>query len=139
MKQISIRNIILRVKGWPLALAVSAVLLGAGAAQAQQPPAQRGSQGAVQATAPDGVVNINTASEQELVRLPGIGPSKAQAILDLRKRMGGKFERVESLLRVRGIGRKTLRKLQPMLVLKGETTLAPGKAVRKGGAAKQEK
>lgn len=73
-----------------------------------------------------GVVNINTATEEQLVRLPGIGPSKARAILALRTQMGG-FSKVENLLRVRGIGRKTLQKLNPMLTLKGETTLVSSK------------
>jgi competence protein ComEA len=88
--------------------------------------------------AAQGVVNINTATEEELGRLPGIGPSKARAILALRKRMG-KFERVESLLRVRGIGRKTLKKLRPMLVTKGETTLQPKRSAKRGGGAKSAK
>ena len=72
----------------------------------------------------DGVVNVNTASADELMRLPGIGPSKAAAILALRGRMTGqRFGRVEDLLRVRGIGRATLRKLRPLVSLSGSTTL----------------
>jgi len=74
-------------------------------------------------TAADGVVNVNTATADELMRLPGIGPSKAAAILALRARMTGqRFARVEDLLRVRGIGRVTLRKLRPIVSLNGATT-----------------
>jgi comEA protein len=124
------RSLFLRARGWPLVLALSAVLFGAGAAQAREPRTAGESQAGVGSAAQDGVVNINTATEEELARLPGIGPSKARAIIELRKRMG-KFERIESLLRVRGIGRKTLKKLQPMLVIKGQTTLAPNKPVKK--------
>lgn len=73
--------------------------------------------------AADGVVNVNTATADELMRLPGIGPSKAAAILALRARMTGqRFARVEDLLRVRGIGRATLRKLRPIVSLSGATT-----------------
>jgi comEA protein len=95
------------------------------------------SQAQVQSTSQSGVVNINTATEQELVRLPGIGPSKAQAILKLRAQTGS-FTRIENLLRVRGIGHKMLKKLQPMLTLKGETTLVASK-VSKGGKKHIEK
>jgi comEA protein len=91
----------------------------------------------VQSSSQTGVVNINTASEQELVRLPGIGPSKAQAILKLRGEIGG-FTRIENLLRVRGIGHKILKRLQPMLTLKGETTLAASKG-NKGSKKHTEK
>ena len=79
---------------------------------------------ATTAATEDGVVNVNTASADELMRLPGIGPSKAAAILATRGRLSGqRFGRVEDLLRVRGIGRATLRKLRPLVALSGSTTL----------------
>ena len=74
------------------------------------------------ARAPSGVVNLNTANAAELERLPGIGPARAKAILDLRARIAH-FTRLEELLRVKGIGRATFRKLRPYLALEGETTL----------------
>lgn len=70
----------------------------------------------------EGVVNINTASVEELTRLPGIGQSKAQAIVDLRDNRGP-FRRVEQILFVRGVGRATFRRLRPMLTVEGPTTL----------------
>lgn len=69
----------------------------------------------------EGVVNIQTASVEELQRLPGIGPSKAQAIVAFRERTA--FRRVEDILRVRGIGRATFRRLRPMITVTGPTTL----------------
>ena len=75
-----------------------------------------------QSSVASGVVNLNTASAIELARLPGIGPSKAQAILSLRDRMK-RFKRVEDIMRVKGIGRKTFRKLRSLLAIEGSTTL----------------
>lgn len=69
-----------------------------------------------------GVVNLNTATAEELERLPGIGPARARAILALRASLT-RFLRLEQLLRVKGIGRATFRKLRPMLTLSGPTTL----------------
>jgi competence protein ComEA len=69
-----------------------------------------------------GVVNLNTASIDELTRLPGIGPTKARAVLELRRKLT-RFSRLEDLMRVKGIGRKTFRKLQPLIRLSGTTTL----------------
>lgn len=72
--------------------------------------------------APHGVVNVNTASVEELERLPGIGEARARAILDARKARGG-FHRVEELTEVRGIGAASLERLRPYLSLSGKTTL----------------
>jgi competence protein ComEA len=120
---------------WRLVLPLVALALCASAAQADDSRNKSDSRAKAQTATHSGVVNINTASEEELIRLPGVGPSKAKAILALRKRMG-KFNRIENLLRVRGIGRKTLRKLHPMLTLKGETTLTAKKSSKKSSTAK---
>lgn len=71
--------------------------------------------------APAVVININTATAAELERLPGIGPSRARAILALRDRLG-RFRRVEQLLRVRGIGRRTFRTLRPLVTVDGPSS-----------------
>jgi competence protein ComEA len=70
-----------------------------------------------------GVVNINTATAEELDRLPGVGPSRAQAILELRGKVK-RFSTIDDLMRVKGIGRTSLRKLRPMLALDGATAPA---------------
>lgn len=55
-------------------------------------------------------ININTATEEELETLTGIGPAKAAAIVEYRER-NGSFSSVEELTNVSGIGEKTLAKI----------------------------
>jgi len=71
---------------------------------------------------PQGVVNINTATPEQLQLLPGIGPSKAGAIVKYRAKR--KFKATHELIRIRGIGHKTFRKLRVYLAVKGQTTLS---------------
>lgn len=65
----------------------------------------------VATTKPQGKVNINTATVSELETLPGIGPAKAQAIIEYRTQFGP-FSSVEELINVSGIGEKTLEKIR---------------------------
>lgn len=61
-----------------------------------------------------GTVNINTATAEELQRLPGVGPAMAARILAYRQQNHG-FKRVEDLLEISGIGDKKFAKLQPFV------------------------
>ncbi|MBO1530428.1 ComEA family DNA-binding protein [Psychrobacter sp. F1192] len=61
-------------------------------------------------------VNINRATEGELVSLHGIGSSKAQAII-LYRDMFGEFQTVEELARVKGIGAATIDKNRARLTV----------------------
>ncbi len=79
-------------------------------------------------------VNLNTATRDELVALPGIGPAKAQAILDYRNSNGG-FKSVEELKDVRGIGAKRFEKLKAELTVTPPKAAAPGKSDGRVGAA----
>ncbi len=63
-----------------------------------------------------GSVNINSASETDLVALPGIGPSKAKAIAEYRLQQGG-FKSIDDLQQVKGIGPATLEKLRAHVTL----------------------
>jgi len=58
-----------------------------------------------------GKVNINTATVEELTTLSGIGPSKANAILEYREE-NGLFKSVDELVNVTGIGEKSLEKIR---------------------------
>ncbi len=69
-----------------------------------------------------GVVNINTASAEQLQLLPRVGPALAERIIEFRD-ANGPFQRVDELVAVRGIGEKSLEKLRPYVVTKGDTTL----------------
>ena len=80
-------------------------------------------------------VNINTASSSELMYLPGVGPKTANAIIEYRKRRP--FTKTAHIIRIRGIGRKTFRKLRPYIVVSGETT-ARGKIRSKKKEARQD-
>ncbi len=61
-------------------------------------------------------LDLNTASVEELERLPGIGPRTAQAIVDYRLKHGP-FRRLEDLLAVPGIGPATLERIRPLVTL----------------------
>jgi competence protein ComEA len=74
------------------------------------------------ARAAEGVVNVNTATLEELARLPGIGEAKARAILELRKERGA-FRSVDQLRDVKGIGDAALERIRPHVVTEGKTTL----------------
>ena len=60
------------------------------------------------------LLNINTASAEELQTLPNIGVQMAQRIVDYRTQHG-KFSSVDDLQNVKGIGAKTLEKLRPFV------------------------
>ncbi|MGB0126821.1 MAG: helix-hairpin-helix domain-containing protein [Rhodocyclaceae bacterium] len=69
-------------------------------------------------------VDINTASEAELDGLPGIGPTKARAIVADRQQHGP-FKSVGDLKRVKGIGDKMLEKLRGQVTVGGVADTGP--------------
>jgi competence protein ComEA len=60
------------------------------------------------------IININTATVNEIDKLPMIGPSKAKAIIDYREKIGP-FEQASDLLNVKGIGKSTLDKISALI------------------------
>ena len=62
-------------------------------------------------------VNINTADAETLAKeLSGIGQSKATAIVAYREQ-NGPYEKIEDLARVKGIGKSTVEKNRPLIIL----------------------
>lgn len=65
----------------------------------------------------DRKININTADREELQALPGIGPAKADAIIEYRE-SNGPFQKIEDIMNVSGIGEKSFEKLQERITVK---------------------
>ena len=61
-----------------------------------------------------GEININTADQQLLAQVKGIGPATAQKIIDYRQE-NGEFKSIDELIKVKGIGEKSLAKMRPYL------------------------
>lgn len=96
--------------------AVAAATSSAASDDGDRPAAKRGGKTV------SGKLNLNTATEDQLVLLPGVGPSKAERVVTWRTKHGA-FKRVADLRHVKGFGYKTLKKLEPYLDIKGENTL----------------
>lgn len=62
-------------------------------------------------------ININKANSAQLQTLNGIGPTKAQEIINYRKSHGG-FKTVDELVNVKGIGPKMLIKMKPQVAIR---------------------
>jgi competence protein ComEA len=62
------------------------------------------------------VVNLNTASEDELISVPGIGPTRAAQVI-----AGRPYASVDELEKIAGIAGKTLESLRPFVSVDGET------------------
>jgi competence protein ComEA len=90
---------------------------GDGGALGGAPGGAAGADGTPRSRAtPDDPVYLNQATLADLRRLPGVGAKRAQAILALRDRISH-FRQIEDLLKVKGIGRSSLRKLRPLVRL----------------------
>ncbi|MBI5497031.1 MAG: helix-hairpin-helix domain-containing protein [Deltaproteobacteria bacterium] len=89
---------------------------------APAPAAAAPSAGKADPAAAAGVVNLNSASVEELARLPGVGPRKAEAIVARREKK--RFARPEELVEIKGIGRGIYKRCKPYLRVQGPTTLA---------------
>jgi competence protein ComEA len=72
-------------------------------------------------------ININTADSTQLQLVPGIGPSTAEKILQMRKSYGA-FKSVNDLTAIRGIGPKRLEKMRKYLTVGKPASPAPNTA-----------
>jgi competence protein ComEA len=82
---------------------------------------------------PDDPVILNAATVEDLERLPHVGPKRAEAILALRSHLG-RFRQVDDLMRVKGIGRATLKKIRPLVRLDAPPP-APTPSASSGGSS----
>ena len=107
------------VGGQPAAQAPAATGAAAGAAAskatattqaAQKAPAQ--AKQAAKAAVPTGPVNLNMASKEQLVALPGIGEKKAQAIID-----GRPYQKTEDVMKVKGIKQGVYNKIKDKITV----------------------
>ena len=64
----------------------------------------------------DGKININTASIDDLTKLPGVGKATAQRIIDYRAQ-NGTFEDIEDLKKIKGIGKAKFEKMAPKITI----------------------
>ncbi|HEX2390163.1 MAG TPA: helix-hairpin-helix domain-containing protein [Casimicrobiaceae bacterium] len=76
-------------------------------------------------------VNLNTATKDELVALSGIGPARAQSILDYRSQHGG-FKSVDELKDVKGIGARRFEKLKADFTVTAPPAKPAARAEAKG-------
>ena len=65
------------------------------------------------------VINVNTASAEEIASIPGLGDKKSQAIIKYREKHGP-FAKPEDLKKVGGIGNKLFEKIKPYVAIKAD-------------------
>lgn len=64
-------------------------------------------------------INLNEASVQELVTIKGIGQKYAEKIIEYREN-NGKFEKIEDIMKVKGIGKKKFEKIKDIISVEQE-------------------
>lgn len=77
----------------------------------------------------EGRVNINSATEDQIAFLPGIGPKLAKEVVSYRTTSGG-FKTIEDIKRVSGVGEKKFEKIKDFIVVEGDTTINPAKTAK---------
>jgi competence protein ComEA len=105
----------LRFRRWIAGALAALGLLAAAPAWGAQDGSARRPAAAKQRLESGVKVDLNRAAIEELVRLPGIGRKRAEAIVAYRKKRP--FRRVREIRKIRGVGRKTFQRLAPLITV----------------------
>ena len=112
---------------------ILAALLSAGWAQAAPVPPGSATTGKAKRPTGTGVVNLNTASLDQIDALPGVSPKLAAAVV--AERTARPFGRPEDLMRVHGMSKKRFERLRPHLTVTGPSSFLPAQGrPRRAGA-----
>jgi competence protein ComEA len=103
-------------------LVIAALFCGAGVHAA--PPAPGSATGSkTKRSAGTGVLNLNTATLDQIDGLPGVSPRLAAAVV--AERTTHPFTRPEDVMRVQGMGKRRFERLRPHLTVTGQSTFVP--------------
>ena len=112
---------------------ILAALLSAGWVQAAPVPPGSATAGKAKRPAGSGVVNLNTASLDQIDALPGVSPKLAAAVV--AERTARPFARPEDVMRVRGMSKKRFERLRPHLAVTGPSSFLPAQGRPKRAGA----
>jgi competence ComEA-like helix-hairpin-helix protein len=115
-------------------LVLAAAVLSASGAQAAPVPPGSVTAGKAKRAIGTGVLNLNTASLDQLDALPGISPKVASAVV--AERAARPFSRPEDVMRVRGVSKKRFERLRQHLTVTGATSFVPASGRQKSGPDK---
>jgi competence protein ComEA len=107
-------------------LLLTAVLLSAGGVHAAPVPPGAATTGKAKRPTGTGVLNLNTATLDQLDALPGVSPKLAAAVV--AERSARPFARPEEVMRVRGMSKRRFERLRPHLAVTGPSTFVPPRA-----------
>jgi competence protein ComEA len=105
-------------------LLIAALVSGGGASAAPAAQASTAA-GKTKRSAGTGVLNLNTATLDQIDALPGVSPELAAAVV--AERTAHPFARPEDVMRVQGMGRRRYERLRPHLTVTGPSTFVPAK------------
>ena len=112
---------------------VLVALLSAAWAQAAPVPPGAATTGKAKRPAGTGVLNLNTASLDQIDALPGVSPKLAAAVV--AERTARPFARPEDVMRVRGMSKKRFERLRPHLAVTGPSSFLPAQGRPKRAGA----
>jgi len=81
------------------------------------------SQAAAQKRSHQGLLDLNRATDQDFEALPGVGPKLAERIMEYRQSVGG-FQSPDELRAVKGIGKKKLERIRPLVTVTPDAGLS---------------